>query len=53
MKLSEKVKLRDKLLEVFNEYAFLAREWDIEDEDDYESFKDALLDVMEDKDDEG
>lgn len=35
-----------KIIAVIDSYAFLAREWDIASEDDFESFSDAIMDAL-------
>lgn len=46
MKASKAVKVVDKLLEVISWYASAAAEWEIEEEADFQIFKDELLDTL-------
>lgn len=44
MKASKAVKIKDKIIIIIKQYANLAQNWDIEDEDDFSDFEDAILD---------
>lgn len=46
IKVSEATKVVDKLLPVIHAYAHAVAQWPIAEEDDYDDFKDALLDTI-------
>lgn len=46
MKASEAVKIKDKVMAVIESYAYLAKDWGVGEEDDFEDFEDAILDAI-------
>lgn len=48
MKASEAVKVAAEILASVSSYAHLARDWDIEKEDDFDELKDEIIDILAD-----
>ena len=48
IKASEAAKLTDEVVGIFSGYADCAQKWDIEEEQDFQNLKDAVLDCIAD-----
>ena len=52
MRASEAVKIADKVLSETARYAHIAQRWNIKDEDDYNDFRDSIIDIIAKGDDD-